>query len=185
VLLPAYAGVAVLAGVALGRAERSSSARASAALALVVLQFALLQYDPARQVPDAGAVASGDAVVEELRSLPGPVLLTGQPWLLRLAGRAEDMSAHASALQDVLRANAGQPAAQLENELETDLRRHRYCTVVVDSPAVFSALPTDFGRYYRRTGELSGARSFPPVTGYVIVPGTVWTATGEPRCGAS
>jgi dolichyl-phosphate-mannose-protein mannosyltransferase len=182
VLLPAYAGVAVLAGVAVGRAGRSPAV-ASAALAVVALQMVLLQYDPARQVPDAGATTAGKEVVAELRALRRPVLLTGQPWLLRIAGHEADVSAHASALQDVFRAKAGAAAARLEAELEAALRSHRFCTVVLDTPAVYSAMPADFGRYYAPTAMLAAAARLRPVTGYPITPGTVWTPIGAPSCG--
>ncbi len=182
-LLPVYAGLAIGAGIAAGYARLRPNAAATVVLTLVVVQFVLLLYNPAAQIPSPHAVTAGDEVVAELRALPGPVLLTGQPWLLRRAGRPDDVSAHASALQDVLRANAGPAARQLAGELVSALRTHRYCSVIVDTPAVFSALPAILGRYYRHTSDLRMAHDLAPVTGYPIRAAEIWTPRGGSACG--
>jgi hypothetical protein len=184
VLLPVYVGTALLAGVGVGllRSRAASPVRALAA-GLAVLQFGLLAYQPTTLLPHRGSVVAGDRIVAELRTLPAPVLLTGEPWLLDRAGRPQEATAAASALQDVLRAGAGDPARNLTRELDTAVRAHRYCAIVVTEPTVFSALPASFATEYRFDRALDGARDVLPPTGYAIGPASIWVPAGPPTCG--
>jgi hypothetical protein len=115
-----------------------------------------------------------------VRDLPRPILLTGQPWLLRRAGDTADLTADSSALQDVMRAHAGSAAVRLAAEYDRDIRAHRWCSVVVDGPAVFSSLPADFAEYYVRERTVAAPE---PVTGYAIRPSEIWIPRGAPACG--
>ncbi len=184
VLLPAYFGIALLAGIAAGdaRFRVRQPLVAIVATALLLMQFALLAYAPSRLVPPAGTEARGDRLVSELHALRGPILLTGQPWLLVAAGHGADVSAQASALQDVLRAGAGGGVAarRLAAELEGDIRTHRFCTIVTEQPAAFTSLPLDTARYYTPTGRLLPPI---PVTGLAIAPTRVWVPKHAATCG--
>ncbi len=154
VLLPAFVAIALLAGIGVGWARAARlDARYAIALLLVVAQFVILRYAPGDQIPKASASAPGDRLIAALRELRGPVLMTGESWMLVRAGLAEQQTAHASALQDVTRTKPlVHDGRALERELEDAIRTHRYCTLVVTSPEVFSALPSDFTQYYRKTG---------------------------------
>jgi hypothetical protein len=181
VLLPAYAGIAVLAGIGVGWARSAlPAAPAAAAIALVVVQFAVLLYNPAAFIPRPSDAAVADRFVHTVRGLPRPILLTGQPWLLRRADDAVDVTAASSALQDVMRAHAGTAARRLVSEYERDVRAHRWCSVVVDRPAVFSSLPADFAEYYVRARRVAPPE---PVTGYAIRPSEIWLPRAGPACG--
>jgi hypothetical protein len=184
VLLPAYIAIAAVAGIAAGRARASASAASTCVvLGLTALQFVFLAYAPWKQVPPASDVGAGSALIAELRALPEPVLMTGQSWLLEKSGHESDVSAHASAIVDVLRAHAGEPARRLGNELDTNIRRHRYCSVVVDRPAAFSYVPASLERYYKLSRVLLRGDELRPVTGIPIVPWEVWVPRGGVPCG--
>ena len=188
VLLPVYVGLAVLAGIAIGRVRGDTTTPVRvviAALVLTIMQFAFLSYAPATQLPAGGTSATGDRIVATLRTLPQPVLITGQEWMLDRAGVPASSRAHASALQDVLRSHAGgAPARRLLDEFEDAVRSHRYCSVVVDEPAVFASMPGDLDRYYRPTRRVSQDGQLWPVTGTPIVPWEVWEPVGAPACGS-
>ena len=96
-LIFAAAFCAVAAGVALGppvRAGRWAGARTLLAYGLVIAQLVLLRYDPNMHLPLAGDAAAGQAVVEKVRQIPGPVLAPYHPYLLHLAGKKPHMHFH-------------------------------------------------------------------------------------------
>ncbi len=184
VLLPAYIGIALVAGFGVGRMRTSgSSATACAVLGLVVLQFVTISYAPWKQIPPASSVAAGNDLLAELRSLPQPVMLTGAPWMLDRAGDRTDATAQASALVDVLRARAGDPARHLQGELIELIRTHHYCSIVIDRPAELSYTPPNLERYYEFKGVLLPAGDLRPVTGMAIIPWEVWVPRGGAPCG--
>jgi hypothetical protein len=186
VLLPAYLGIATLAGITVGRSRTLWPVSGSSiVVGVVVLQFVLLAYLPGPFIPRPGEVATGDRLVARLAKLPGPILLTGEPWLLRRAGSPQYVSADASAISDVLRAGTTRPADALARELESAIRNHHYCSIVTDRPAEFSSLPADLPRYYQPTRELLAPGQLVPVTGYAIAPAEVWQPRGSPACGPS
>lgn len=179
VLLPAYAALAVTAGLGVAAARRARRpAWAVAATALVVVQLAILVWSPGGQLPRRGDVAAGRRLVEKLRALPGPVYLPGQPYLLTRSGRAADAGAQSAAIEDVLRAHTGANSDRLAAELESAIRTQRFCTVVVDRPIELSYLPADFATYYEPGQVLLSGRELEPVTGTIAVPWQAYTPIG-------
>jgi hypothetical protein len=151
-------------------------------LGLTVVQFLALVYAPWKQIPPSSDRAAGNELIAELRDLPEPVLLTGQSWLLVRAGHADQTTGHASAIQDVLRARAGDPARRLGTELEGLIRNHHYCSVVVERPEVFTSLPPDFEQYYKLSRILLRGNQLRPVTGLPIEPWELWVPRGGVPC---
>lgn len=186
VLLPAYAGVAVLAGLGIAELRRRATPAPMVLLAaaLVVTQFVLLRYSPTAQIPTAADTRAGDRVVATLRALPAPVYAPGEPWLLLPAHHSDDVTAQAAALQDVLRANVGAPSRRLERDIEQAIHSQAFCAVVVPRPAAFDALPADFSRYYRPGPLLLRGNELRPVTGLAIVPWRVWLPRNPASCRA-
>lgn len=188
VLLPAYGGVAILLGLALP--ALAAEGRGYDALlhterllrplvyALALLQLVVLVYNPLAQVPRARDARAGRRVLAELRALPGSVLLTGHGWYLARAGKVD--TAQGAAIKDVLRGGLA-VRHQLAAELEAVIRSQRYDEVIVDSSTVFSYLPNDFARYYRRDHRLLGRHGLYPVTGTRTRPQWVYVPRLQPR----
>jgi hypothetical protein len=99
VVLPAYLFIALLAGLAIGRA---SGRLALGAAALLVVQFALLAYDPGKYIPSDADRARSERAVAAIRALPGDVYVSSYPIYGRKAGKREYV--HTAAAIDVIRA---------------------------------------------------------------------------------
>jgi hypothetical protein len=185
VRLPAYVAVAWLVGTGVGWARRHAlDVVCALVLVLVAAQFVFLRYSVHDQLPKASNEAVGDRAVASLRDLPQPILMTGESWMLVRAGIQKSGTAHASALQDVMRTKPAVPeAAELTNELETAIQSHKYCTLILTRPPVFSALPKDYTQYYTKVGELLAPGQLNDTTGYNIRPVDIWEATSAPACG--
>lgn len=129
VLMPAYAGVALLAGLAHGVLARARLA-AIAAAGVILLQFALLAYPIGAQLPTAADRAAGEALIARLRSLPGPVLVLRHPWYATVAGRGS--FAQGEAIDDVLRSRNPRGARALRASLPHALNADGIRAVVLD-----------------------------------------------------
>jgi hypothetical protein len=139
------------------------------------VQFALLVYNPAAQVPTSADVAAGNRMVAELATLPGPVYLPGHGWYLEKAGRST--SAQSAAIADILRARIEPTSRQLAHELSRAIREQRFGAIVVDSNRALSYLPRDLHRYYRVARRLDAPW---PLTGTRTKPLTVWVRRPSP-----
>jgi 4-amino-4-deoxy-L-arabinose transferase-like glycosyltransferase len=153
VLIPAHTAVALGSGLglhALLDQPDHSSARRFAWLGaiMLLLQLAVLAYDPRRFLPTAADKAEGDRFINRLRNLPGDVLLTHHGYLPTLAGKRT--FAHHMAVIDVMRSTAdvAQSKQALHEEFEAALREHRFTAIVIDN-ADPPFLPS-IEWYYRR-----------------------------------
>jgi hypothetical protein len=183
VLLPVCALAAVGAGSVAGSTRRPelSVAVRGAVCVLVALQFVTLWRAPTGQVPGSVARERAEVLVEELRTLPGPVYLPGHGWYLRAAGRGEDTTAQGAAIADILRGPPGAALAGLREELRRSVEEQRWASVVVDSDPGYSMLPPDFERFYRFERDLlPGGRAVLPVLGTITGPAEVWVPRSEP-----
>jgi hypothetical protein len=185
VLLPIYVGIAVMAGIGIGYARTHWRPGLAALLVVVVaIQFLHLRYSPSKLIPTSQSTA-GAHLVSELRALPGPVLLLGQPYLLARAGHGNDTTAQLSAIQDVLRGHPeSNGARRLRAEMEQAVRSHRYCSVVVDRPELYAEEPKDFSQYYQPGPRLLQPGQLVPIMSLSVAPYQVWTPRGSPACGA-
>lgn len=152
VLIPAHMAIALGSGLgvhALLEQPSQGAARRSAWLGvtMLLLQLAVLAYDPRRLLPTAADKAEGDRFITRLRNLPGDVLLTHHGYLPSLAGKRT--FAHHMAVIDVMRSTADVAHAKqsLRDEFEAALREHRFTTIVIDN-ADPPCLPF-IERYYR------------------------------------
>lgn len=208
VLLPAYAGAAVLFGIGLsvwcprhhpGVVPTTTASTATTASrpgpsgsmrlrlgrsipvlagVVVLVQFALLAYNPAAQVPSAADGRAADHVVAQLRALRGSVYLPGHPWYVERAGK--EPSAQSSALADVLRGPDGPGRSSLRHDLDRAIVEQRFDNVVTDSAAWLSYLPKNFTRYYRLDRRIAtDGRALLSRTGIRTRPAEVWV----PRSG--
>ena len=133
--LPAYAGLAIFFGLGANASLRVAVARRRplAALAIYVLcliQFAMLAYDPRKQIPDERDRSAGERLVETIRSFEGEVLVVSHGYLAGLAGKRR--SAQWMAIADILRAGEGAVKDDIQNEITGAIRERRFAAIIVD-----------------------------------------------------
>jgi hypothetical protein len=151
VMLPAYAAAAVLLALALheavGMARRSGADPARGSVAhearaptagpevvaygVVALQFLLLVYNPAAQLPTADDRAAGHELVATIAGLEGQVWIPGHGYLATLAGKRS--YAHAAMVTDVIRAGDSRAKELMVDDLSRAIREHRFDALIMDS----------------------------------------------------
>ena len=178
VLLPAYAGIAVAAGLGLASIPAQkwwpNSLRGGVEVTtvlLVLVQFALLIYDPRSQVPSRSDLDAGRYVVERLRGAAGEIYVPFHGYLSAMAGRPP--YAHAQAVADVWKGGPGDRGRQiLFPALAREFGRQRFSAVVIDEdwfkPDGFTDAYTPAARVF------DDPNSFRPVTGMPFRPEWIW-----------
>ncbi len=154
-LLPAYLWIAVLFGVSLARLgarlqHRSSYSQAALALlySAALIQLAMRVYVPDKFVPAPAEVAQRDAFENQLRAIPGDVMVAAFPELAVQAGKSSyaDMDATGA----VIEANNQTYGAPLLAQYAELIDSGRLSAVVTDRPASFFLaiprvwMPSDF-----------------------------------------
>ncbi len=132
VLVPAYAGCALIGGLAFARIRRFGALPALLVVVLVLVQFAQLLTLPNHAFPHQSVRTAGAELIARLRSLPGPVLVLAHPWYATLAGKGA--FAQSDAIFEVLRSSDSRGSTYLRRELANSLDRHRIQAVVLDHP---------------------------------------------------
>jgi 4-amino-4-deoxy-L-arabinose transferase-like glycosyltransferase len=146
VLLPACLAAALAGGLGWGwigaasrasaapaqRAARSAAPRAAllATLAIVV-QLAILAYDPLAQIPTTADRIEGQHLVETLENLPGRLFIPSHDYLARRAGRPP--TANLMPLMDVVKGGNGPVETGLWQALRDSLHARAWGAVVLDS----------------------------------------------------
>lgn len=132
VLIPAFAGVALLFGLGFAEATArldNEGVRRSL-LVIAIAQLALLSYDAKRALPRRGDRAMGVAMVTRLRALPGDVWIPSHAWYSHLAGKRT--FAHKMAIDDVLRGDPEGEAIPLRLAIREAIASKRFAAVLVD-----------------------------------------------------
>jgi hypothetical protein len=173
-LMPAFAGLAIGAGLALaaiparwgGRSPLRQLQIEGAALCSLLLQFGLLVYRPGSQLPTRADRAAGESVVARLRAVPGEVFLPHHGYLARMAGKHE--YAHTVAMDDVFLADRGPARDDLFAQLIAALNERRFAAVVLESDRRYArfVLPS----YDIAEDLYSSDQVFYPVTGARLRP---------------
>jgi hypothetical protein len=168
VIMPGYAILAVLLGLAVAHGLSLAGRRPSveaALLALAGLQLVLLHYDPRPFVPTAGDVAAGKALVERIRRVEGDVYLPARGHLAAMAGKrtlAQEM-----AVSDVIGMGGGRPGAALKAEILDAIARKRFGAIIIDT----DLFKREIDASYRFEGPLfTQPEGFWPVTGMRVRP---------------
>jgi hypothetical protein len=134
-LIPAFAGVAMLAGFGWQRLRGPGSSATGVARLVaiaVLIQFATLAWSPRDQLPTRADREAGMMLVENLRRAPGRLLVPSHPYLTARAGKPEHF--HEVALTDVLkRRDQGPLERALTDSLAASFRGHRWDVIVLDS----------------------------------------------------
>jgi len=134
-LLPAVLAAALFGGIGVGRVVERYGANTRAVLLLVTVQFVLfaIGHPPVGQLPSAADRRAGEAIVQRLAEIDGPVFAPHQDYLARRAGKGASM--HAQAWVDVLTSEGQEEhAARLVAELEERLARRAYGAVLLAQP---------------------------------------------------
>ncbi len=144
VLLPALLFLAWMTGEAVGGVAGSVQAslaydatpgsiarqRGFFGVLLCLLQLGFLWYPPQQQIPSAEDRSAGDALVQRLAALPGPVFAPFHTHLGRLAGKPSQ--GHDMAFSDVLRGADQKTAEALKRSILAAFKEQRYAAIVVD-----------------------------------------------------
>lgn len=164
VLLPACVLLALLTGIAASlpiRPPRTRVSLSTVATVAAVVQMLFLLYDPARAVPSGADHRANERLIAALAAMEGEVLVPGQRYVSRLAGKST--FGLGMAAQDVLRATPGDWVAhRLRRERDQAVASRRFSAIVLNrAEDVFPALR----RHYRRAGTLVEGNAGRPVTG--------------------
>jgi 4-amino-4-deoxy-L-arabinose transferase-like glycosyltransferase len=187
-LIPAYAWLAILFGIGLHRlAERVVEWRPlwgqRAALvvgACCLGQLAVLFYLPRDFVPTAADLEAGRQLVAKIAAVEGEVLIPGQGYLARLAGKRS--YAHQMPASDYAKSGL-QQASVLEDGYARALREQRFALIIDSNTAFLRNYPRngELVRHYRKTGWVfPDASRFVPISGAPIRPGTMWIPRERP-----
>jgi len=198
VLMPAYAGLAIVLGLGLGwllgegrvMGPRPVALTVPVALGLVIAQLVALRFDPRQCLPSDADRQAGQALVEKLADMPGEVVVSAHPYLLLLAGKPTH--AHQAAFMTFLGGFGGGTDAlgrAVLDEMAGDIAAKRYSAIILDGPSKPGAsswfVPLE--GHYRLAGEVfDDPEVFMPVTGaprqprYILVPVSDPAAPPEP-----
>ncbi len=140
VVIPAYAALAILFGVAIhhalawanraNNAKQRSLARGAVYVA-ATLQFVLLAWNPAAQVPTSMDERAGDRLVARIAELPGTVYSPGHGYLVDAAGKTSH--AHVMAINDVIRGGETNVRDELAKTFGAALTTRRFDYLLMDS----------------------------------------------------
>jgi len=183
-LIPAYAWIAVLFGVALGRLhrwlERRGTTAAHAVLALLLIaamvQLAQHYYSPAEYGSSPEETAFRYQFENTLRSIPGDVLVMSHPEDAWMAGKTEYASSEA--IGAVIQANQHKNGDVLMADYAALIHGGKLSAVITDRPAEELLayprvwMPRDFLAYYPLRVEDPGgdARRFSSQPKYIYLP---------------
>lgn len=157
VLMPAYAALALLFGIAAARIAGPASLwpqfRTTTASAILVglslLQFASLSYNPGWMIPSAEERIASERLIEAMRDCEGEVFAPAHGYTPTLAGK--QTYAHTVAIWDILRGDKGVTRARIIGELRELMASRRFDMLVLESPTwVLPELP----QYYSFSDSL-------------------------------
>jgi len=174
-LMPAHAALAVLFGLGYARARSRLDAAGRprplmrlALYAVCMVQFALLVYNPIRQIPRREDEAAGQRFVERVAAIGGEVYVPFHGHLPSLAGKTP--LAHEMAIRDIFKGRDEPLARALQAQIDDALRARRFSAIILDSPSVFRTIDES----YAVSGPVfEDDRVFWPVTGKRTRPSAV------------
>jgi Dolichyl-phosphate-mannose-protein mannosyltransferase len=172
VLMPAYAGCALIGGLAYGQLRRHGRLATLLATAAIVVQLVVLAYPVAAQIPTRADRTAGTELLAALRKLPAPVLILRHPWYGTLAGKGS--FAQGEGISDALRSQAVRGARILRASLPDALNRYHVQTVVLDGDSAPSWLVPQLQREFRLESSAITATKLYPLTDLRTAPSLVY-----------
>jgi hypothetical protein len=136
-LMPIYALIAILFGLAIARLMDALPQTASSPALLLLLLAVFMQeaaglYNPGDYLPIKTSTAALDGVVDKVRSLPGDVYVAQHPFYDYLAGKPTH--ADLVSLHDAMRTRS-QIHEELSNEMRQQLAQKGFSSILLDQPA--------------------------------------------------
>lgn len=181
VLMPAYAALALLAGLTYGALLHGRRKRiVRPALAVIVLvQLGLLRYPISAQIPTRADLSVGAALIARLRALRGPVVVLRHPWYATLAGKGS--FAQEEALGDVRRSTAPRGERALRASLPGALDADHVNAVVLDGTFDAHFLGVELGREFRLQPQPITRAPLYPLTDTRTAPTLLYLRVGPTR----
>jgi 4-amino-4-deoxy-L-arabinose transferase-like glycosyltransferase len=167
VLIPAFAGFAVLFGLGLGEAFRASDVPRVRAVAIAAagLQLAALLYNPKHVLPKKNDAQLGWELIARLKAVKGDVFVPNHSWYARMAGKSTH--AHRMAIDDVFRGDPYGAGPQLAMDIKEALQKKRWGGLFMDDEFFErELLPT----YQPAAPPFTSKDGFFPVTGIHVRP---------------
>lgn len=173
--VPAYAGLAILAGIGIGwlatRLEKYGGLRnnifQTIVWAAIIVQFVQLGYNPSQQIPTQADRQAGDALVAELRDTPGNVLIPYHNYLALLAGK--NVYFHFVAFDEIRgRFSKRQPETK---DIIQQFNSTPFDLIIMDLP---DTMIQKSDCSYTRNIEYPSESTFYPVTGYQVRPSVLY-----------
>ena len=184
VLLPAYAISSILFGLGLNELLKIAkqvqvnfrSRLEGLLLAACLIQLVMLVYNPFAQIPTPADQQAGNALVQQLSKVKGPVFLPDQGYIPVLAGKGP--LAHESAIWDVLRGNQHTTGKTLlSQDLQNAIQQQTFDEIILDSDLDLGWCCVGIDKYYTKTGEVfQDPTVFYTLTGDKKRPTTIYIA---------
>ncbi len=173
-LFPALAALSILVAVGLDEVRRRATGNASprwggitlSAEVLLLVQLALLAYDPRQHLPTAADRAAGERLVRRIAEVPGEVYTPHHGYLARRAGKRE--YAHALGMDNVFLDDEGALRDALGQEMFEAIESRRFAAVLMESDGRYSDL--FLRQYVPRERLFDSPDVFMPVAGNRIRP---------------
>jgi hypothetical protein len=165
VLMPAYAAVAIFAGLGydtlIGTDLRYQTVLGVLLAGLIAVQVVHLDRGSLHEIPSEASAAAGHRFIALVASLPGQVIVADHPWYDTLAGKPS--WAQSEAVHDVLRTGPGPARSDLLASIEANLASASVSTVFGDDRG--DTIGPGFTRYFRLGPPVfTCTRCFFPVT---------------------
>jgi 4-amino-4-deoxy-L-arabinose transferase-like glycosyltransferase len=166
VLMPAAAAIAIFFGFGFAAALERSEDKPAIALIVTLaaaVQFVMLTYSPAQEIPSAAARIEGQRLLQRASAVAGELYWADHPWYAVVAGKRPQ--AHALALEAVIQARGSSAVREsLDDEMRIAVDEERYAAFIVDYEQ-FVLRPPNFDRHYRAVDTHLSGEPLRPVTG--------------------
>lgn len=185
VLMPAYAAIALGAGLVVGWLRRSPRvmfriAAAAAVVCLVWIQLDRISYPIDRQIPTTADSRAGNAFLALVRKLPGQVIVFDHPYYSTLVGKGS--FADGEAVDDIERARPSLARVLLVSDMRRALLRPGVGALILDNSDEERNLVAELRAQYRLLPiPAVEGRAFYPVTDLPWRPTLVFVRIGGPH----
>jgi 4-amino-4-deoxy-L-arabinose transferase-like glycosyltransferase len=187
VLMPVYAAVAIGFGIGLNKfikrylvenndlherdpfIGRWIKFRVYGVLAFCVVQFIMLWYNPAGQIPTGEDKKAGDLLIDVMKKIPGEVYLPYHGYLPILAGKST--YAHAMAIGDIVGSQSDSLREDILRQVRDAIRTRTFRAIILDQPT----FTEDIMKNYAYRGPIFHDQNvFYPVTGSKMRPEAIF-----------
>ncbi len=182
-LIPAYAAISILFGLGLRAIDTvlaSSQLYRAGLLAACLIQFFLLRYPLAAQIPSAADLKAGQGFLDQIRNQAGDVYIPWHPDLALMSGKRA-FASWSPMYQ--LEGNFGggdiHEAARVKTEFSNAMAQQQFSLIILDQESNWIWGHPE--RYYSASYEpiFSSPNVFWPVTGWEIRPTIVMLPDGK------